>query len=66
MIQKHQGEPKDCDCEVLSDLLGLTYLVDADKVYSDKDKEEMIQEEITWDFQFELCSECDGIVGILG
>ncbi len=62
MITKHQGEPKDCECES-SDM---TYLIDADNVYSDKDKEEMTQEEITWDFQFELCSQCDGIVGIIG
>ena len=63
MITKHQGEPKDCECSTPPTE---TYIISADEVYSKKDKKEMIEEDISWDFHFDLCSKCDGIVGIIG
>ncbi|WP_338761989.1 hypothetical protein WAF17_16695 [Bernardetia sp. ABR2-2B] len=58
----NKGEPHDCECMEHED----SYMVDAENVYTDKEKEEMLKEGVSWDFSFELCYQCDGIVGMMG
>ena len=64
-LNKHRddkGKLRECECPHYCG----SYTDSADNIYLQTEKWEMIDNNLTWDFTFDFCAGCDGIIGIMG